>query len=476
MAASFGPVTLAPTFEQLARLRTLVAQANGGRRARTLELETVLEVAREALGSKLGFASRHAGDHVDARASTTLCLAVRSSHGVTVGVAGTRALDPDPGKGWIELRPWSSRLPAQNASRCTAWAERDRGDRLALTVQLERPRRSTHNGAGLLEAVLATPDDDGPRLVYADWLTEQGDPRGELIAIQCARSRLDSDAPEQKLLEEREWTLLSLHEEEWRNALGKDVLSVKFRRGFVDEVTLFTASFVERAEAMFALEPLRTVRVVDAGPEGAAMLAASPMLLHLEGLRLSNSTGASQRGIGLDGLGELLLSRNLHALESFSLEGQHLDDLGAMAIAKAGPAALPSLKALRLASDSLSAVGVEALCSARWFRRLKRVSFAANQLREVGAEALAFAPGATAWEELELDANLLGDAGARALAGHEQLGALRRLSLQRNHLGPAGVQVLLDSPRLKGLTGLRLDGNRLGGLLTEKLRRRFGAW
>ena len=120
-------MTLVPTYEQLARLRTLVAQANASRRARTLELDTVLEVAREALGSKLGFAWRHAGDHVDARASTTLCLAVRSSTGVTIGVAGTRALDPDPGKGWFELRPWISRVPAQNVSQCTAWAERERG-------------------------------------------------------------------------------------------------------------------------------------------------------------------------------------------------------------------------------------------------------------------------------------------------------------------------------------------------------------
>src|SRR5262249_25897060 len=31
------------------------------------------------------------------------------------------------------------------------------------------------------KAILADPDDDMPRLVYADWLEEHGDPRGELI-------------------------------------------------------------------------------------------------------------------------------------------------------------------------------------------------------------------------------------------------------------------------------------------------------
>lgn len=469
-------MTLVPTYQQLARLRTLVARANASRRARTLDLDTVLEVAREALTRSLGFAWRHAGDHVDARASTTLCLAVRSSSGLTIGVAGTRALDPDPGKAWIELRPWSARVPAQNVSNCAAWAERDRGDRLTLNVETERPRRAMTNGGALLEAVLAAVDDDRPRLVYADWLTEQGDPRGEFIAVQCARARLASDAPGQRALEEREWTLLSSHEEQWRAALGDDVISVKFRRGFIDEATMFTASFVERAESMFAREPLRTVRVLDPGEEGAAQLAASPMLRRLDGLRLSNSTGAVERGIGLDGLGVLLMSRNLGTLSSFSLEEQFVDDLGAMAIAHAGPASLPALRSLRLAGDEVSAVGLEALCSTKWFRRLRRVSLATNALREAGAEAFAFAPGAGAWEELDLDANLLGDAGARAFASHERLGALKRLSLQRNHLGPAGVQALLDSPKLNGLTALRLDGNRIGGLLTEKLRQRFEAW
>lgn len=32
-----------------------------------------------------------------------------------------------------------------------------------------------------LWAILASPDSDLPRLQYADWLKEQGDPRGEFI-------------------------------------------------------------------------------------------------------------------------------------------------------------------------------------------------------------------------------------------------------------------------------------------------------
>jgi len=43
--------------------------------------------------------------------------------------------------------------------------------------------------AALLEEIRARPDDDAPRLVYADWLTQRGDPHGELIMRQCTRAR-----------------------------------------------------------------------------------------------------------------------------------------------------------------------------------------------------------------------------------------------------------------------------------------------
>ncbi|MFT3699261.1 MAG: TIGR02996 domain-containing protein [Kofleriaceae bacterium] len=40
----------------------------------------------------------------------------------------------------------------------------------------------------LLEAIRDAPHDDVPRLVYADWLTEQGDPMGAFIAAQVHKS------------------------------------------------------------------------------------------------------------------------------------------------------------------------------------------------------------------------------------------------------------------------------------------------
>lgn len=57
----------------------------------------------------------------------------------------------------------------------------------------------------LLKAVAASPDDDLPRLVAADWLDEHGEPeRGEFIRVQVERAK--ADRPE---LELREKALLN---------------------------------------------------------------------------------------------------------------------------------------------------------------------------------------------------------------------------------------------------------------------------
>jgi len=51
------------------------------------------------------------------------------------------------------------------------------------------------NGTALLDAIRAAPDDDAPRLVYADWLDEHGQPeRAEFIRVQCELARQESPA------------------------------------------------------------------------------------------------------------------------------------------------------------------------------------------------------------------------------------------------------------------------------------------
>lgn len=89
----------------------------------------------------------------------------------------------------------------------------------------------TQNEAALLAAVVASPDDDSVRLVYADALSARGDARGEFIAVQCALARNPADAQ----LAKRSQQLLQTHGRTWLAALGPGAGRFTFTRGFVEE-------------------------------------------------------------------------------------------------------------------------------------------------------------------------------------------------------------------------------------------------
>ena len=62
-----------------------------------------------------------------------------------------------------------------------------------------------------LAEIAAAPFADTPRLIFADWLEEQGDPRADFIRIQCTRERLDDDEPLAQALADREADLWAAH-------------------------------------------------------------------------------------------------------------------------------------------------------------------------------------------------------------------------------------------------------------------------
>jgi uncharacterized protein (TIGR02996 family) len=67
----------------------------------------------------------------------------------------------------------------------------------------------------LEEALAADPDDVATAMAYADYLQEQGDPRGEFVSVQLALEDEKRPATERKQLRRREEELLQAHEREW---------------------------------------------------------------------------------------------------------------------------------------------------------------------------------------------------------------------------------------------------------------------
>jgi uncharacterized protein (TIGR02996 family) len=116
-----------------------------------------------------------------------------------------------------------------------------------------------------LSAIIADPDNDTPRLVYADRLEKQGDPRGEFIRVQCELARSPKQKKRRAKLEAQETGLLNAYGQQWRDALlppnlptPKDrtwdyIRSVRFQRGFVEAIELSIPGLLKISDTVFRL-------------------------------------------------------------------------------------------------------------------------------------------------------------------------------------------------------------------------------
>lgn len=147
-----------------------------------------------------------------------------------------------------------------------------------------------------VDAICAAPEDDMPRLVYADYLEETGESaqlaRAEFIRMQCERDRLALTDPRQQGLLDREATLLREHRRAWNGPVHRRlqagplrgmvrarrgwVMGWAYRRGCIAEVTLRGAEVLRHSEALLTLGPLESLH----------LRIAPTMLTHLQGCPL----------------------------------------------------------------------------------------------------------------------------------------------------------------------------------------------
>jgi uncharacterized protein (TIGR02996 family) len=130
----------------------------------------------------------------------------------------------------------------------------------------------THADA-FLQDIIAHPADDTPRLVFADWLDDNGQPeRAEFIRIQCQQSSLIASGylcsydPHCKVcvLRRRQEKLLT-HDNFNRWIVQLPIKIVQnFRRGFVSAVTLPWESWRTHGTTLVHAAPLEHVTLSDA--------------------------------------------------------------------------------------------------------------------------------------------------------------------------------------------------------------------
>ena len=120
------------------------------------------------------------------------------------------------------------------------------------------------NDEGFLRTICEAPDDDLPRLIFADWLDEHGDPRGEFIRLQIELARGPSAAGA-SALEERERQLLFQHRSAWLHRLDPEWRGdAVFERGFIAEVTVGALEFIRNADRWLRYQPILKVALYGA--------------------------------------------------------------------------------------------------------------------------------------------------------------------------------------------------------------------
>jgi uncharacterized protein (TIGR02996 family) len=356
-----------------------------------------------------------------------------------------------------------------------------------------------HLSQAFLWDITDNPADDTPRLIYADWLEEHGQPeRAEFIRLQCCRARLSADDSEQSVLAARESALLACHESDWLATLPslEDVTWVELHRGFVEEVCVESAeAFLEHAPALFRAAPVRRVQIRRIDPSSARDLAGSPYLGRLIELNLGNGTGLCGRcvrslagsrqleflealllhynDLGDEAVAHLADSPQLGELRELYLSGTNVSDDGAAAVGSLG--SMPQLRDLDLRDNQIGDDGARALAFNLGLEQVSTLWLVNNRIGEAGAEALAWTERLPGLAHLYLNYNPIGDAGAEAFAASPHRGQLIELDLRHCRIGEAGGRALAGSSYLEQVRLLWLSGNWLGTESLTLLRRRFGA-
>ncbi|MGF1581707.1 MAG: TIGR02996 domain-containing protein [Gemmataceae bacterium] len=364
----------------------------------------------------------------------------------------------------------------------------------------------------LLRTIIERPDEDAPRLIYADWLEERSGEvniaRAEFIRIQCDLANLPYDDDRCSDLRVREYRLLSKYHSQWKEGFQ----NVGFRRGFLEVyIPEDSHSFLEESPELFAKHPIRDLKLeFDEKPGWGEIIASSPLLSRVETLRLTYlGIGES---LALEDFLAVVSSKQLTNLETLDASGGNLfydraiyEMLGTRGRAspiRPGNGMLQSLKKLRKLSISemgLSDQGVEAIVKSPLARQLTHLDLSKNihdpyrdeSMTPAGINTLIQSPLWSRLHELhighlellEADQTILALAeaisesqirklGIGGISSHESnstsfitslaevasWGKLRTLSFSfETSLNSCGLRAFLNSPNLKQVKNLSLD-------------------
>jgi uncharacterized protein (TIGR02996 family) len=233
-----------------------------------------------------------------------------------------------------------------------------------------------------LQAIAAAPEDDLPRLVFADWLDENGRPeRADFIRVEVDIARTQPGSPDRSKLFERQDALLKAHRKEWFALFDGKVEEYKSERGFVIAIRTGPEQFLTHADQWFGTQPITEMRLSNVwsdSPAGRKCLAkeifTSPYLGQLKSLDLENA--------GVNAAGIYWLSQNpaITELQELNLRGNRIANEGVRTLA-AMPG-LAKLEVLEMTACGITDLGARSLTTAPYFGNLRKLNLIYNRISD----------------------------------------------------------------------------------------------
>ena len=336
------------------------------------------------------------------------------------------------------------------------------------------------HGEQLLQQILENPSDLDSRLVYADWLMENGNPRGELIQIQfeiangCTGKRLST-------LRKKEKSLIKQFVTEETFGL---VRKPEYRLGFIEHATVALKTFIDQSEEICSKMPLRDV-CLSAGRNRIPQLVKCKSLMQFEVIEFL------ERGFDDTDLKMLADCEYLSNLQRLRFRCPEFGDDGVKALAESNHFTnlryfgssrirgwtdncmkticesknLSQLESLELTdATSLKATGMTHISNSTFRENLNFVELFYSPIGVKGVENLFHSKQPfPRLEKLLLNGCRLGPTTIKALEkNRELLPNLKVLGLNFNDIGCKGAIELANSKILSQLTDVRMSQNEIG--------------
>jgi len=353
----------------------------------------------------------------------------------------------------------------------------------------------------LYRAVCENPDEDTPRLIYADWLEEHGEvDRAAFIRDQIEAARAEPFSVSARDAEDRANALLIKHWDEWMVLPADSVLAFWFRRGFISEVVIEPGEFVSSAENLFNMHPIEALRLAQhSSPQHRPSLVSVfelPCLAQVRRLEFDRWTEFLDEDYVA-----LPTCENLAGLRELAIPDSPIQPPWLSSLLEG--AAFPALTGLELTENSHLGPSLTRSLPRADHRQLRRldvagVTFTSEQLQRVltsrclrqveelrlGWTGRPGSPGplfhlhlgwVIPWSRLrmlDLAGQRLGDEVVKQIASRPEVAPLRWLGLAHNDLTREAVHILIES-RYLNLFHLDVRGNGLEASDIAALKERF---